>query len=157
MNIFFHQLFLPKYLSKKYVALCFLLRAHLAFCLQISAFTGIFEEASSKGLTLAVLPISLTKTTKQFSKDPPFINTAILVNQITWRENWLHKQTKISEREEQKWKNLDSFSVTNLVISQFNLARNHLYYWHIPISANSFRGNYSFLNLALCTVTFDST
>jgi hypothetical protein len=25
----------------------------------------------------------------------------------------------------------------------------------LPISANSFRGNYSFLNLTLCTVTFD--
>jgi hypothetical protein len=96
MNIFFHQLFLPKYVLRyggHSVALCFMLRAHLAFCLQISAFTGIFEEASSKGLTLAVLPISLTKTTKQFSKDPPFINTAILVNQITWRKNWLHKHT----------------------------------------------------------------
>ena len=28
-------------------------------------------------------------------------------------------------------------------------------YWSYRISANSFRGNYSFLNFTLCTVTFD--
>ena len=59
------------------------------------------------------------------------INTAILVNQVTWRENWLHKQTKFSEREEQKWKNLNSFSVTNLVISQYNSSRNLVWLNHV--------------------------
>ena len=71
-NIFFHQLFLPKYLSKKYVALCFLLRAHLAFCLQTSAFTGTFEASSIKGLSLEVLPISLIKTNQTIFKRSTF-------------------------------------------------------------------------------------
>ena len=75
MNIFFHQLFLPKY-APRYgghsVALCFMLRAHLAFCLQTSAFTGTFEASSSKGLSLEVLPISLIKTNQTIFKRSTF-------------------------------------------------------------------------------------
>jgi hypothetical protein len=56
----------------------------------VSAFTGTFEESSSEGLSLVVL------------QNPHFINTEILVNQGTWREIWLYKQTKNSEQKEKK-------------------------------------------------------
>ena len=49
-----------------------MLRAHLAFCLQISAFTWTFEKSSSKGLSLAVLPISLIKNNQAILKKSTF-------------------------------------------------------------------------------------
>ena len=44
----------------------------------------------------------------------------------------------------------NTFQVMGLPQSNFSLKYIYIY----RISANSFRGNYSFLNLTLCTVTF---